>query len=153
MFRVIVSFGLITSGFAGESLNPLVSASRGFSTAIQQQILAIQRGPSLIELVAKTIVYADAKAANFNALREAAPELMNIATGREVRPPELDTMAEVFAGAGEKQDTMADEETIALLKRFALDPDVEKARAEFERAQAVEEKFHHDFDGVDFTMR
>jgi hypothetical protein len=48
---------------------------------------------------------------------------------------------------------MADEETIALLKRFALDPDVEKARAEFERAQAVEEKFHHDFDGVDFTMR
>jgi hypothetical protein len=62
-------------------------------------------------------------------------------------------MAEMFAVAGEKQETMADEETIALLKRFALDPDVEKARAEFERAQAVEEKFHHDFDGVDFTMR
>jgi hypothetical protein len=115
--------------------------------------LAIHRGPSLIEFVAKTIVYADAKTAYFNALRKAAPELMNIATGREVRPPELDTMAEMFAVAGEKQETMADEETIALLKRFALDPDVEKARAEFERAQAVEEKFHHDFDGVDFTMR
>src|ERR1700730_8074076 len=61
MFRVIVSFGLITSAFAGESLNPLVSASRGFSTAIQQQILAIQRGPSLIEFVAKTI-YVDEQA-------------------------------------------------------------------------------------------
>jgi len=153
MFRIIVFFGLITAAVAGESLDPLVSASRGFSAAIQQQILAIQRGPSLIEFVAKTIVYADAKAAYFNALREAAPESMNIATGREVRPPELDTMAEVFAVAGEKQETVADEETIALLKRFALDPDVEKARAEFERAQAVEEKFHHDFDGVDFTMR
>src|SRR5271165_306370 len=84
MFRTIVFFGPITPVFAGESLDPLVSASRGFSTAIQQQILAIQPGPSLIEFVAKTIVYADAKAAYFNAVREAAPELMNIATGREV---------------------------------------------------------------------
>ena len=94
MFRTLVFFGLITSAFAGESLDALLHASRGFSTAIQQQILAIARGPSLIEFVAKTIVYADAKTAYFNALREAAPELMNIATGREVRPPELDTMAE-----------------------------------------------------------
>ena len=82
MFRTIVFFGLITSVFAGESLDPLVSASRGFSTAIQQQILAIQRGPSLIEFVAKTIVYADAKAAYFNALREAAPELMQHCDGQ-----------------------------------------------------------------------
>jgi hypothetical protein len=102
MFRTLVFFGLITSAFAGESLDALLHASRGFSTAIQQQILAIARGPSLIEFVAKTIVYADAKTAYFNALREAAPELMNIATGREVRPPELDTMAEVFVVSGEQ---------------------------------------------------
>ena len=37
---------------------------------------------------------------------------MNIATGKEERPPELDTMAEVFAVAGEKQETMADEATL-----------------------------------------
>ena len=43
---------------------------------------------------------------------------------------------------GEKQEAVADEETVALLKRFAGNPDVEKARAEFERAQRVEEKFH-----------
>jgi hypothetical protein len=153
MFRAIVFFGLVTAAFAGESLDPLVSASVGFSMAIQQQLATIRSDPSLIEFVAKTIVYADAKTAYFNALREAAPELMNIATGREVRPPELDTMAEVFAVAGEKQETVADEETIALLRRFAGNPDVGKARAEFERAQAVEEKFHKDFDGVDFTSR
>ena len=70
MFRVIVLLGLITSAFAGESLDPPVSESRGFSTAIQQQILAIQRGPSLIEFVAKTIVYAEAKTAYFKALRK-----------------------------------------------------------------------------------
>ena len=108
MFRTIVFFGLITAAVAGESLDPLVSASRGFSTAIQQQILAIERGPSLIEFVAKTIVYADAKTTYFNALRKAAAELMNVATGREARPPELDTMAEVFAVGGEKQETVAD---------------------------------------------
>ena len=50
-----------------------------------------------------------------------------------------------------KQETVADEETIALLKRFAGNPDVQKARAEFERAQKVEEKFQKDFDGVEFT--
>ncbi len=33
-------------------------------------------------------------------------------------------MANVFAVAGEKQETVADKETIALLERFALDPDV-----------------------------
>jgi hypothetical protein len=38
-----------------------------------------------------------------------------------------------------------------LLKRFSRNPDVEKASAEFENAQGVGEKFHHDFDGVDFT--
>ena len=151
MFRVIVFFGLITSAVAGASLNPLVRASRGFSTAIQQQILAIQRGPSLIEFAARTIVYANAKTKYFKALRDAAPELMNIAMGREARPPELDTLAAVFAVAGEKQETVADEETLVLLKRFAGNTDIEKARAEFERAQKVEEKFHKDFDGVDFT--
>jgi len=68
-------------------------------------------------------------------------------------PPELDTMANVFAVVGERQETVADKETIGLLERFALDPDLEKARAEFERAQKVEENFHKDFDGLDFTNR
>ena len=66
---------------------------------------------------------------------------MNIAMGMEARPPELDTLAAVFAVAGEKQEMVADEETIVLLKRFARNPDIEKARAEFERAQKVEEQF------------
>jgi hypothetical protein len=68
------------------------------------------------------------------------------ATGRETRPPELDRMAEVFAVAGEKQETVADNGTIALLNRFAGDPDIENARAEFDRAQKVEERFHKDFE-------
>jgi hypothetical protein len=31
-------------------------------------------------------------------------------------------------------------------------PDVQKARAKCDRAQKAEEKFHKDFDGIDFTI-
>jgi hypothetical protein len=81
------------------------------------------------------------------------PELMKIATRKEARPPELDTFAAAFAVAGENQEKVADEQTLVLLKRFSRNPDVEKAQVEFERAQKVQERFHKDFDGVDFTER
>jgi hypothetical protein len=71
----------------------------------------------------------------------------------EARPPELDTFAAAFAVAGEDQEKVADEKTAVLLKRFSRNSDVQKAKAEFDRAQGVEERFHRDFDGVDFTKR
>jgi hypothetical protein len=37
--------------------------------------------------------------------------------------------------AGENQEKVADEETLVLLKRFSRNPDIEKARVEFDRAQ------------------
>jgi hypothetical protein len=43
--------------------------------------------------------------------------------------------------------------TLVLLKRFSVNPDVEKAKTEFERAQKIEEIFHKDFDGIDFASR
>ncbi len=76
---------------------------------------------------------------------------MDIAIGQEAPPPELDTMANVFAIPGERQEIVADKETFALLEQFALDPDVQKARAALDRAQIVEEQFHKDFDGIDFA--
>jgi hypothetical protein len=48
---------------------------------------------------------------------------------------------------------VADEETRVLLQRFSGNPDIVKARVEFEHAQEAEERFHKDFDGVDFTER
>ena len=45
------------------------------------------------------------------------------------------------------------EATVALLTKLPFSSDVEKAKAAFAQAQTVEEKFHHDFDGVNFTMR
>jgi hypothetical protein len=153
MFRAIVFFGLITSAFASATLDVLVNAAATFSATIQQELEMLQSNPSPAEFVAKTIVYANAKTKYFKAFRDAAPELMNIAMGREARPPEFDTLAAVFAVAGEKQETEADEGTVLLLERFSRNPGIEKARTEFDRAQKAEERFHKDFDGLDFTSR
>ena len=98
----------------------------------------LQSDPSPAEIAEKTIDYAEAKTAYFNALRAELPELMKIATGKEARLPEVDTFAAAFAVAGEDQEQIADKETLVLLKRFSGDPEIEKAKAEFERAQKVE---------------
>jgi hypothetical protein len=148
MFRPIIFFGLITPAFASATLDVLVNAAASFSATIQQQLEMLQSNPSPAELAEKTIDYAEAKAAYFEALRAEIPELMKIATGREARPPELDTFAAAFAVAGEKQELVADQETLVLLKRFSHNPEVEKASVEFERAQKAEQRFHRDFDGL-----
>jgi hypothetical protein len=148
MFRVIVFFSLITSASTSATLDVLVNAAASFSATIQQQLEMLQTNPSPAELAEKTIDYAEAKAAYFEALRAEIPELMKIATGREARPPELDTFAAAFAVAGEKQELVADQETLVLLKRFSHNPEVEKASVEFERAQKAEQRFHRDFDGL-----
>ena len=153
MLRTIVFFSLITSAFASETLNALVNASAGFSAAILQQLATVQSDPTPTKFAEKTISYAKAKTAYFTALREAVPELEDIATGQEARPPEVDMFAQTFSVAGEKQEKAADEATAILLKRFEGDVDVEKAKVDFDRAQEVEERFHKDFDGQDFTSR
>jgi hypothetical protein len=99
------------------------------------------------------VSYAKAKTAYFDALRAEIPEMIDIATGRPPRPTDLDKFPAMFTVAGEKQEKTADEKTLALLQRFSGNPGVEEAGAEFGKAQEVEERFHHDFDGVDFTMQ
>jgi len=93
----MVFFCLITSAFASETLNTLVNASAGFSTAILQQLGTVQGDPTPTKFAEKTISYAKAKTAYFMALREEVPGLMKIATGKEPRPLELGTFAAAFA--------------------------------------------------------
>ena len=79
------------------------------------------------------------------------PELMDIATSRKPRPPEVDKLAKAFRLAGERQDTAADDATSDLLEHFQDEPGIQKARVEFACAQEAEEQFHRDFDGQDFV--
>jgi hypothetical protein len=54
---------------------------------------------------------------------------------------------------GGKQEKVVDEATAVLLGKLPLDSDVQKAKAAFDQAHSVEEKFLRDFNGVDFTNR
>jgi hypothetical protein len=153
LFWSIAFFAFATSVFAGERLTVLVTAAQEFSVAILEQLAAVQSDMSATQLAEKTVLYAKAKTAYYDALRSQMPEMTDIATGRQPRPSDLDKFPKAFSVAGEKQERVADEETSILLQRFSDTPDVEKAKAEFERAQEVEERFLHDFEGVDFTMR
>ena len=92
-FGRLFFFGLITSSFASATLDVLVNAAASFSATIQQQLEMLQSDPSPAELAEKTIDYAEVKEAYFRALRAEVPELLKFATGREARPPELDTFA------------------------------------------------------------
>jgi hypothetical protein len=65
-----------------------------------------------------------------------------------VRPPAFDKFAAAFRTTGERQQKADDEKTRALPEHFSGDPDVEKARAEIEHAQEIEETFDKDFDGI-----
>ena len=82
-----------------------------------------------------------------------AEELLNIPVGQRSKAPELDTFvaAVAVAVAGENQEMVADEKDagVTLLARSRL----AKSREEFERSQRIEERFHKDCDGIDFTQR
>jgi hypothetical protein len=118
VYRLTVFFALATSVFAGWTLNALVNAAQGFALAIHQQIVAVQSITTPSELAEKTILYAAAKKTYYEALRAAAPELTDIASGKKPRPPEVDQFAQSFSVAGEKQEKAADEATVALLRNW-----------------------------------
>ena len=139
--------------FASATLDALVNAAERFSTAIGQQLEIVQNAPASAEFVEKTIAYAQAKTVYFWALREAMPELINIGIGKEYRPVRVEEFSGAFSVVGEKQEKAADEKTLMLLERFSGNPGVERARAEFKLAGEIEEIFHKDFDGIDFTSR
>jgi hypothetical protein len=145
-------FGLAAPPFASATLDALVNAAARFSAAIGQQLVMVQNDPVPSEFAEKTVAYAQAKTAYFTALREEMPELINIATRGKLRPLQLDNFIAAFAVAGGKTGKPVDEKTVTLLERLSGNADVEEARGEFERAQKVEETFHKDFDGIDFTI-
>ena len=151
MLRTLVFFSLITSAHA--NLDNLVNAAQTFAAAIDQQITIAQSDPSAAALAENTVAYAAAKISYYNALRAAMPELTNIATGREPRPPQVDKFRYAFEPAGEIREIAAEKETAALLERFSGDSQVQKAASEFDHAQKVEEAYLKDFEGQDFAAR
>jgi hypothetical protein len=146
MLRAFLFLCLASAALGSEKLDVLVNAAASFSATIQQQLETLQSDPSPEEIADKTVDYSEAKMAYFNALSAEMPEAMTIAKGEATRHSELDLFAAAFAVADEDQEKTADNETAVLLKQYSGNPDVEKAKVEFRRAKAVEEKFHRDYD-------
>jgi hypothetical protein len=134
-------------------LDALDSAAQSFSIAIDQQWTIAQSDPFPATLAESTIAYAAAKISYYTALRAAMPELANIATGREPRPPQGDKFRDAFETAGELREIAAEKATAALLQRYGAEPDVQKAAAKFDQAHKIEERFVKDFEGQDFAAR
>src|ERR1700756_2479367 len=110
----IIFFGLSALAFASPTLDTLINATARFSTAIQEQLATVQKDPLSAELVEKTIAYAKAKTVYCTALREAMPELIDIAMGKYPRPVPLDKFAAVYSIVEGRQDKAADEKTFVL---------------------------------------
>ena len=145
MFRAILVSALISSAFADENLNVLVNAASSFTATIAQQLGMLDHKASAREFAKKTIDYSEAKAAYFEALSAAMPEISKNATQQD-RSPELDTFVAALAIAGGEQTAQADEKTRDRFKEYPTSPQLEQAREEFEHAQKVEDKFHQDYD-------
>ena len=153
MLRLFLFLGIVTTALSSVTLDALDSAAQSFSTAIDQQWTIAQSDPSPATLAENTIAYADAKISYYTALRAAMPELANIATGREPRPPQADKFRDAFETAGALRELAAEKATAALLQRYGALPDVQKAAAEFDQAHKIEERFVKDFEGQDFAAR
>jgi hypothetical protein len=133
-------------------LEALEHTAQSFSAAIDQQWTIVQSDPSPATLAENTIAFADAKISYYTALREAMPEPANIATGRELRPPQVDKFRDAVEPAG-LREIAAEKATAALLQRYGAEPDVQKAAAELDQAHKIEERFVKDFEGQDFAVR
>jgi hypothetical protein len=146
---------LILTGpvICGAALTDLVEAAKTFSTTIRQQLETVENDPSCAEFAEQTIAYAVAKADYYKILASSIPELTEIATGRQTRPPELDQFAHAFSLAGENQEKEADQETVDLLTQFRDDQDIEKARIDFDTAEKIEATFVQEFGGIDFASQ
>ena len=146
-------FSLAVSALAAQNLDVLLNAAARFSVTITQQLQMLHGKPSIAAFAEKTIDYAEAKAAYFEALRAALPGLAHAQAGEEGQAAEAAKFAAALAVAEEEQQKIADKETSALFARFSKDPRVEKARVAFERAQKAEQNFHKDFDALGFNVQ
>jgi hypothetical protein len=141
-------FYLAVSASAAQNLDVLLNAAASFSITINQQLQMLHGNPSVSVFAEKTIDYAEAKAAYFEALRGALPILAKAPAGEQEQS--AGKFAAALAVAEEEQQKIADKETSAFFARFSNDPRVEKARASFERAQKAERNFHKDYEALGF---
>ena len=147
--RAFLLLCLLSCAIYAGDLQKLVSASNDFEVQMIEHEHVLERNPSASELAKSTLKYAKAKERYFVQLRRSMPTLIDMATGKAPKAPEIDKLREIFSGYGEAQEKELDAATVSMLKQRDVDPEVSKAESEFYRVQKVEDQFHKDFDGLD----
>ena len=84
----------------------------------------LERNPSASELAQSTLKYARAKERYFVELRKSVSTLIDMATGKTPKTPELDRLLEVFSGYGETQEKQLQAATVSMLKQRDRDHEV-----------------------------
>jgi hypothetical protein len=148
---VILLFCFLPSAIFAADLKDLVSASNDFEVEMIEHEHVLEQNPPATELAASILKYAKAKERYFVALRKSVPTLIDMATGKTPKTPEVDKIREIFSGYGETQEKQLEAATVSMLKERDQDAEVSKADNEFYRVQKAEQQFHKDFYGLDST--
>ena len=148
---VILLFCLLPSASFAADLQDLVSATKDFEVEMIEHEHVLERTSSATELAASTLKYAKTKERYFVVLRKSVPFLIDMATGKTPKTPEVDKIREIFSGYGETQERQLEAATVSMLKQRDQDAEVSKAEIEFYRIQKVEQQFHKDFNELDST--
>jgi hypothetical protein len=102
----------------------------------------LEQNPSASELAAGTLKYARAKS---------IPTLIDMATGKTAKTPEVDKIRRIFRAMAKLKGAQLEAATVSMLKQHENDAEVSKIEMEFYRVQKIEDQFHKDFDGLDST--
>ena len=102
--RALLLLCLLPSAICARDLQDLVSASNDFEVEMIEHEHVLERNPSASELAASTLKYAKAKERYFVELRKSVPTLIDMATGKAPKTPDLDKIRKIFSGYGEAQE-------------------------------------------------
>jgi hypothetical protein len=111
----------------------------------------LEQNPSASELAASTLKYARAKERYFIELRRSIPTLIDMATGKTAKTPEVDKIRGIFRAMAKLKGAQLEAASVSMLKQHENDAEVSKIEIEFYRVQKIEDQFHKDFDGLDST--
>ncbi len=111
---VILLFCLLPSTIFATALQDLISASNDFEVEMIEHEHRLEQDPSSTELAASTFKYAKAKERYFVELRKSVPTLIDMATGKTPKTPELDRLLETFSGYGETQEKQLEAATVSM---------------------------------------
>src|SRR5262249_59957411 len=115
-------FSLAVSALAAQNLDVLLNAAASFSVTINQQMQMLHANPSATAFAEKTIDYAEAKAAYFEALRAALPILAKAAAGGEEESAETHKISPARAVTQEEEPKNTHKKKNALFSPFSPSP-------------------------------